>query len=202
MIGTLTYEQRQSVRDMKRQEIEAGILARMELGMTREQAATETLASLQTASTPAVKQNRVVNVQQTQSDAFTEAWQTTQKTAFALAAGSALVGIPLAALAVIAAEGAFYTWLTTASVAVPAAASMVLGLRSPYRAGKGWRQATLKTLPLIYLGYLLVQASISGPFFWRQYLVVAPIHAVVGAVVGTVGAWMGSKLRSKIRMCC
>lgn len=204
MLGMLSYEQRQSVRDMKRQEIQSAVLARMELGCTREQAIAETLAGLTVAPVTPVQQKIVPQVQ-TQNNAFAQAWQTTQKTAFALAAGSALVGIPFGLMVSLNFFHYFSIWnvMMLAAVAIPMVAGTVLGLNSPYRAGKGWRQAVLKTSPLMFAAYAVsIQPVFRDPFFVPSLLLVTLIHAAASSVSGSIGAWVGSKIRSVVRMAC
>ncbi len=202
LIGVISYEERQRIREAKRRELEATIQAHLELGSTREQAVALTL-SAQTLPASNAKHQIVLPVQKQEISVAVTAWHKTQQTAFALATGNALIGLPIVLTVAHRIQPHYYTWdlRLLAMVGLPAAAGFMLGYNSYFKAAKGWIRASLLTTPLIALSYMAyVWAFWSHSFRYEFWLLLgfSVVHSAVSALSGSVGTWFGRLFRKRI----
>ena len=204
MIGTVSYEDRQQVREAKREELEATIQAHIELGSIREEAIAATLSNLTVPVPPVIKAVSELPAQQTISLSVNDtAWDKTQRTAFSFAAGNALVGLPflLTLGYYLPRQFQMYDVLVGAMAVIPATAGAVLGYLSPSKAVKAWSRASLLTLPLITLSYLALVWygwHFASARNFMPILIVGTAHAVVSALFGSMGAWFGEVCRKQL----
>ena len=204
LIGILSYEDRQRFRETKREELESTIWAHIELGSTREEAIAATLLARAVPVQTAVKPVLELSTQHTENVTVNKtAWRQTQRTAFKLAMGNALMGIPA-----FEAISQFYPsyaplGLQLASTAIlPTIAGCIMGYLSPYKAGKAWVRASLLAAPLVPLCYLAFR-GFSWHSSFREAIAYAgslcTLHTVVSVLFGSIGIWAGSAFRKRQR---